>query len=474
MADCPLPATGSSSSLAVLIAFLVLGTGVALLLIVRRRGLGSGAAVIVALAVGATSIAVSDARTADAVSCPPSTTVAATAAPATSSATTAPATTTTTPAATTTTAAATTTTHRCGGDHNDCGRDHNDHRGGNDNDGPFGHDYSAAATGRSGVDEDGQRCDTERRRHGDVHGDCEQCRPRRCHRCPGHRRAACRADLRVSHPEPRDLHRGDWLWDVGAIAAGASATLTVVATVVSPDAQTNTASVADADQFDPTTANNTASATLTPQQADLALTKTVSDATPNVGDTVTFTVTASNAGPDAATGVEVTDVLPAGLTFVSATPSQGTYTAGTGLWDVGAIAAGASATLTVVATVVSPDAQTNTASVADADQFDPTTANNTASATAYPSTGRSGVDEDGQRCDTERRRHSDVHGDCEQCWPRRCHRCPGHRHAACRADLRVSHPEPRDLHPGDWVVGCRGDRRRGVGDADGGRHRRLA
>ena len=59
--------------------------------------------------------------------------------------------------------------------------------------------------------------------------------------------------------------------------------------------------------------------------ADLSVTKTVSDATPNVGDQITFTVTLSNQGPDAATGVEVTDLLPAGLTFVSATPSQGTY-----------------------------------------------------------------------------------------------------------------------------------------------------
>ena len=45
------------------------------------------------------------------------------------------------------------------------------------------------------------------------------------------------------------------------------------------------------------------------------MTKTVSDATPNVGDQITFTVTLSNQGPDAATGVQVTDLLPAGLTF---------------------------------------------------------------------------------------------------------------------------------------------------------------
>ena len=45
----------------------------------------------------------------------------------------------------------------------------------------------------------------------------------------------------------------------------------------------------------------------TPQQSDLAVTKTVSDATPNVGETITFTVTLTNAGPDAATGVTVSE-----------------------------------------------------------------------------------------------------------------------------------------------------------------------
>lgn len=42
-----------------------------------------------------------------------------------------------------------------------------------------------------------------------------------------------------------------------------------------------------------------------------------------VSQPVTFNIGVSNAGPNAASAVVVTDVLPAGATFVSATPSQG-------------------------------------------------------------------------------------------------------------------------------------------------------
>ena len=49
------------------------------------------------------------------------------------------------------------------------------------------------------------------------------------------------------------------------------------------------------------------------QIADLSLQKDVNNATPNVGDTVTFTINVSNAGPDTATNVGISDVVPAGL-----------------------------------------------------------------------------------------------------------------------------------------------------------------
>jgi uncharacterized repeat protein (TIGR01451 family) len=53
--------------------------------------------------------------------------------------------------------------------------------------------------------------------------------------------------------------------------------------------------------------------------ADLSVTKAGSGSA-RAGDTTTYTLTVANNGPVDATGVTVTDTLPAGLTFVSSTP----------------------------------------------------------------------------------------------------------------------------------------------------------
>ncbi len=49
---------------------------------------------------------------------------------------------------------------------------------------------------------------------------------------------------------------------------------------------------------------------------DLSIAKVVSDATPNIGDTITFTLTITNAGPDVATNATVSDVVLPGFTYV--------------------------------------------------------------------------------------------------------------------------------------------------------------
>lgn len=120
--------------------------------------------------------------------------------------------------------------------------------------------------------------------------------------------------------------------------------------------------------------------------SDIAIAKSVSNPNPAVGTNVTFTITAQNLGADPATSVVVTDLLPAGLTFVSASPSQGTYTAGTGVWNLGALAFGATATLQVTTTVTGSTAVTNTATSTATTPADPNPANNSASSTVTGTT----------------------------------------------------------------------------------------
>ncbi|HEY9907331.1 MAG TPA: DUF11 domain-containing protein [Thermosynechococcaceae cyanobacterium] len=105
--------------------------------------------------------------------------------------------------------------------------------------------------------------------------------------------------------------------------------------------------------------------------ADLRLTKTVDNPAATVGQTVTFTLTLTNAGPANATRVAVLDLLPAGLGFVAATPSQGAYDPATGLWTLDTIAARSVATLSIRATLVGNGAVSNTAQVISSDQPDP-------------------------------------------------------------------------------------------------------
>jgi uncharacterized repeat protein (TIGR01451 family) len=160
-------------------------------------------------------------------------------------------------------------------------------------------------------------------------------------------------------------------WTIGALGAGASATLTITATFIGPNQVTNVARVSSPTP-DANPANNSAQVSVPSQIADLTLAKTVNVVAPDVGSVVAFTVTLRNAGPNTATNVRVADSLPQGLSFVSSSASQGSYAAGSGVWSVGAVASGASATLTVNATVTGSAPVTNTAEVATSDQFDPT------------------------------------------------------------------------------------------------------
>ncbi len=91
-----------------------------------------------------------------------------------------------------------------------------------------------------------------------------------------------------------------------------------------------------------------------------------------------YTITVTNFGPDVATGVELTDVLPLGITYVS-DDGMGTYDRNSGVWVVGSLAVEASATLRI--TVLPNDGTagmtlTNEVDVTRSDQQDPDNSNN--------------------------------------------------------------------------------------------------
>jgi uncharacterized repeat protein (TIGR01451 family)/uncharacterized repeat protein (TIGR02543 family) len=114
--------------------------------------------------------------------------------------------------------------------------------------------------------------------------------------------------------------------------------------------------------------------------ADIAVTKNADNLTPAQATEFNFTITAKNNGPDDATGLKVTDLLPSGLAYVSSTPSRGTYDSGTGVWDIGSLANDAAVTLTLKVSAAGLGAVTNTASVSALNESDPKSSNNSASA----------------------------------------------------------------------------------------------
>jgi uncharacterized repeat protein (TIGR01451 family)/CSLREA domain-containing protein len=168
---------------------------------------------------------------------------------------------------------------------------------------------------------------------------------------------------------------------VGYLASGEQTILTLVVTPVSAGSISNTI-MASGYETDPNAANNSFTASTTvnapPASADLSLTKTGSPNPVLVGANLTYTITVTNNGPDTATSVVVMDVLPANLTSVSATSTQGSCSGtSTVSCALGDLAAGASATVTLVGTPTAAGNLSNTAGITSG-VSDPTLDNNSA------------------------------------------------------------------------------------------------
>jgi uncharacterized repeat protein (TIGR01451 family) len=104
-----------------------------------------------------------------------------------------------------------------------------------------------------------------------------------------------------------------------------------------------------------------------PTVVDLAIVKTVDKASVVKGSNVTYTLTVTNNGPVTDTNVQVADSLPAGVTYVSATSSQGTCS-GTAVvqCNIGTMTNGQKVTITIVVNTVNTGTIANSSTVVGA------------------------------------------------------------------------------------------------------------
>ena len=163
----------------------------------------------------------------------------------------------------------------------------------------------------------------------------------------------------------------------GCAGAGAAAFVTVMP--VAPGLLTNQVQ-ASAAQLDLNGSNNLVSVvTLASPQTDLAVGQVPSTNLVLLGQNFTYTLQVTNRGPNLATNVRLTDLLPATAVFVSAAPSQGSCSnvAGVVECELGSLPAGSRATVLLALTPTLVSVMTNLVSVSS-DEIDSLAANNAA------------------------------------------------------------------------------------------------
>jgi len=151
------------------------------------------------------------------------------------------------------------------------------------------------------------------------------------------------------------LSGGTVSWSLGALAAGASGSAQMVVRVTSPLANGTviTGSAASIDSAETTAVNANATTTTVTSAPVLSVSKTDAPDPVAAGATLTYTIAYANNGNTSATGVVLTDTVPANTTFVSAT-NGGALAGSTITWMPGTLAAGGSGSAQVVVRVASP------------------------------------------------------------------------------------------------------------------------
>jgi uncharacterized repeat protein (TIGR01451 family) len=149
---------------------------------------------------------------------------------------------------------------------------------------------------------------------------------------------------------------------------------TLVVNATTPGGTSNTANVTSTNEGASGDESSTATTTIS-GGTDLSITKS-GPATVQPGQQFTYNITVANHGPEAATNTGITDALPAGLSFVSAVPSQGSCSGTTTVTcNLGTLNIGSTATIALTVKVTATGGTISNTATVDSAETDPTPGN---------------------------------------------------------------------------------------------------
>ena len=166
------------------------------------------------------------------------------------------------------------------------------------------------------------------------------------------------------------------VWSIGDLAVNEMVTLDITTIVVGEVKSVCNSVFVNSSSVDSNMSNNYANASVNIiLVADLLINKTVSSSVVFVGDRVVWTIIVINNGSSTAFNCVVNEVLSSGLFYVSSSASKGFYDFGSGIWSIGDLANGETATLHITTTVMKAGIIGNLVSVSSS-TYDPNMTNN--------------------------------------------------------------------------------------------------